>query len=89
MFEERIHALREAGPIVDIRNLGLMGAIEMEALAEEPGRRGITVFERAFDAGLVIRTTADTIALSPPLVISEDQLHQMFDLLDQALRTLP
>lgn len=84
-FEARIHGLRERAPITDIRNIGLMGGIDLEPDPSEPGRRGITVFERAFEAGLVVRTAGDTIALSPPLVTSEAELDAMFDRLESAL----
>ncbi|HSG90064.1 MAG TPA: aspartate aminotransferase family protein [Pseudomonadales bacterium] len=84
-FESRIHGLRERAPISDIRNLGLMGAIDLVPDPAEPGRRGIGVFERAFEAGLVVRTSGDTIALSPPLVVTPAELDEMFDLLGAAL----
>ncbi|MEE4360592.1 MAG: aspartate aminotransferase family protein [Pseudomonadales bacterium] len=84
-FEARVHALRDHAPTLDIRNIGLMGAIDLEPEPGAPGRRALGVFERAFDAGLVVRTTGDTIALCPPLITRRDELDQMFDRLEQAL----
>jgi beta-alanine--pyruvate transaminase len=84
-FEERIHGLRERGPVTDIRNIGLMGGIDLEPHPSEPSRRGMGVFEAAWEAGLVVRTAGDTIALSPPCVVSEDDLDLMFDRLETAI----
>jgi beta-alanine--pyruvate transaminase len=84
-FEERVHALRGRAPILDIRNIGLMGAVDLEPEPDAPAKRALGVFERAFEAGLVIRTTGDTIALCPPLVARRDELDLMFDRLEQAL----
>ncbi len=88
-FETRLHGLRERGPVTDIRNIGLMGAFDLAPVADEPGRRGIGLFERAFDAGVVIRTSGDTVALCPPLVTRPDELDAMFDAIEQALAALP
>lgn len=87
-FEERLHGLKQKAAITDIRNIGLMGAIDLEPAAE-PARRGITVFEQAFAAGLVVRTSGDTVALCPPLVTQPEELDMMFDRLEQALMALP
>lgn len=87
-FEDRLHGLKQKAAITDIRNIGLMGALDLEPLAEEPSRRGITLFEQAFEAGLVVRTAGDTVALCPPLVTQPDELDMMFDRLEQALMSL-
>jgi beta-alanine--pyruvate transaminase len=84
-FEARIHGLKQRAPISDIRNIGLMGAIDLEPDPDAPGARGMAVFERAFGSGLVVRTSADTIALSPPLPITSAELDELFDLLGEAL----
>lgn len=87
-FEDRLHGLKQRAPITDIRNIGLMGALDLEPLPAEPARRGITVFEQAFEAGLVVRTSGDTVALCPPLVTQPHELDMMFDRLEQALMAL-
>ncbi|MEE4300166.1 MAG: aspartate aminotransferase family protein [Pseudomonadales bacterium] len=84
-FEARIHGLKQRAPITDIRNIGLMGAIDLEPDPQAPGARGMAVFERAFERGLVVRTSGDTIALSPPLVMTVEELDMLFDLLGEAL----
>lgn len=77
IWEEVIHGLKDAGPISDIRNLGLVAAIELESRNGEPGARGLEVFRKCFDAGLLIRVTGDIIALSPPLIIEESHIAEI------------
>ena len=84
-FEARIHALRDKAPLTDIRNIGLMGALDLEPDPAGAGLRAIGVFERAWEAGVVIRMTGDTIALCPPLITKVDELDAMFDGLECAL----
>lgn len=78
-FEERIHALRGAPHVIDIRNLGLMGAVELRPRDGAPGARAMEAFHRAFDEGVLLRVTGDTIALSPPLIAERTHLDQIFD----------
>ncbi|MDP9103677.1 MAG: aminotransferase class III-fold pyridoxal phosphate-dependent enzyme, partial [Pseudomonadota bacterium] len=76
-----IHDLRDARHVIDIRNIGLMGAVELEPRPGEPGARGCAVLVEALRAGLLVRATGDIIALSPPLIISEDQIAELFGIL--------
>jgi len=86
-WEDRIHALRELPQVIDIRNFGLIGAIEMASREGAPGSRGFEVFNRAFhDQSLLVRSTGDVIALSPPLIIEPEQIDQIFDRLAAAIR---
>jgi len=66
-FEDMVHGLRDAPGVIDVRNLGLMGAIELEP-AGNPGARGAPVMQACFDRGLLVRLAGDTIALSPALI---------------------
>jgi beta-alanine--pyruvate transaminase len=88
LWEEAIHALRGLPHVIDIRNEGLIGAVELEPIAGEPTRRAFQAFLDAYEAGLLIRTTGDIIALSPPLIVSEDQIGQIFDTLAGVLKRL-
>ena len=88
VWEEAIHGLRGAKHVVDIRNLGLMGAVELEPRAGEPGARGYTAFTEALKQGALIRATGDILAFSPPLIVSEEQIHQLFGLVKQVLETI-
>lgn len=78
-WQEAVHSLRGHPHIIDIRNIGLVAAIELEPRPEAAGSRAMEVFHRAFDEGLLIRVTGDVIALSPPLIISEVQIDQMVE----------
>jgi beta-alanine--pyruvate transaminase len=88
LFEEALHGLRGLPHVIDIRNLGLVGAIELEPIDGRPTARAFDAWQRCFDAGLLVRTTGDIIALSPPLVIDEDQIGQIVDTLRAVLRDL-
>jgi beta-alanine--pyruvate transaminase len=85
-FENAVHALREMPHVVDIRNLGMVAGNELEPQPGKPGARASRVFQRCFEKGLLIRTTGDIIALSPPLIISEGQIDELTDILGAALR---
>ena len=58
--------------VIDIRNFGLIGAIELSPRDGKPGARAYDVFTKCFhDKDLLIRTTGDVIALSPPLILEQ------------------
>ncbi len=84
-FENAVHSLRDAPHVIDIRNLGLVGGIELEPLPGQPGKRGFDIFLRCWDKGLLIRTTGDTIALSPPLILEATHIEQIVGTLRDAL----
>ncbi|MGP1387567.1 MAG: aspartate aminotransferase family protein [Thainema sp.] len=88
-FADAAHALRGLPHVIDIRNIGLVAAIELEPIPGQPSVRAMTALQRCFEQGLLIRTTADIIALSPPLMIDKSQIDQMFDTLAAVLRDLP
>jgi beta-alanine--pyruvate transaminase len=87
-WEERAHALRRAPHVIDIRNIGLMAAVELRSRDGAPGARAMEVFHRAFDEGVLVRVTADTIALSPPLIVDKAQIDQMFDKIGALLKSI-
>ena len=83
-----LHSLRDCPRVIDIRNEGLIGAVELEPVAGQPTKRGFQAFLDAYEAGLLIRTTGDTIALSPPLIISEAQIGELVTTLRGVLQKL-
>ena len=85
-WESATHALRDAPNVVDIRNFGLIAAVELAPRPGKPGARGMEVFHRCFDDGLLTRVTGDTLALSPPLIVENRHLDRIFGTLDTAIR---
>jgi beta-alanine--pyruvate transaminase len=81
-----MHSLKGLPHVIDIRNIGLIGAVEFEPIPEAPGRRAHTRFIEAFNRGLLTRATGDTIALSPPLIIEKREIDQLFDIFGSVLK---
>ena len=88
VWADAIHSLKGTRHVIDIRTIGLIGAIELEPMKDMPTKRAFTAFVEAFEKGLLIRTTGDIIALSPPLIISEDQIGEIVDTLKPILESL-
>jgi beta-alanine--pyruvate transaminase len=85
-FAQAVHSLRGEPNVIDIRNLGLVGGIELAPLPGQPAKRAFDIFLDLFAQGLLIRTTGDTLALSPPLIISAEQITQTVEMIRAALR---
>jgi len=80
-WQAKVHSLRDLEHVIDLRNLGLIAGIELRPREGAPTARAFEVFLKAYDAGLLIRTTGDIIALSPPLIITKEQIDTIFDIL--------
>jgi beta-alanine--pyruvate transaminase len=87
-WEQALHSLRGLPHVIDIRNLGLVGGIEMEPRAGAPGTRGFDVFIDCFNRGVLIRVTGDIVALSPPLIIDERQIDELIDTVGSAIKAV-
>ena len=87
-WEDAVHSLRDCPNVIDTRNLGLIGAIELTPIAGEPTKRAFSAFLKAYDENILIRTTGDIIALSPPLIISKAQIDELFAKLRTVLQTI-
>ena len=87
VWEEGIHSLRDCPHVIDIRNEGLIGAVELRPRGSRQ-KRAFQAFLDAYEAGILIRTTGDIIALSPPLIISEAEIDELFSGLGKVLRRL-
>ena len=85
---DAVHSLRGAPHVIDVRNIGVVGGIELEPRPGAPGARGFETFLKCFEAGVLVRSTADTIALSPPLIVEHDQIEQIVDAVREALNTI-
>ncbi|MDO6964308.1 aspartate aminotransferase family protein [Rhizobium alvei] len=84
-WEEQLHSLADCPNVIDIRNIGLIGAIELKPIDGEPTKRAFNAFLKAYEDGLLIRTTGDIIALSPPLIITKAQIDELFAKLRKVL----
>ena len=85
-WQEAIHSLRGRSHVIDLRNLGLVGGIELDARAGKPGARAYDVFVDCFENGLLIRVTGDIIALSPPLIVEKTHIDQMVETVGACLK---
>src|SRR5688572_455649 len=87
-FEEALHSLKGLPHVIDIRNIGLVGAIELEPVAGQPTKRAFSAFLKAFEAGILIRTTGDIIAMSPPLIVEKSHIDTLVGTLADILKGL-
>jgi len=88
VWEEAMHSLKGVRHVIDIRNIGLIGAVELEPVPGKPTDRAFRAFLEAYEKGLLIRTTGDIIALSPPLIIEEHEIGRIVDTLRDVLTHL-
>ena len=85
-FEDALHSLKGEPNVIDIRNFGLIGAVELQAIEGQPTARAMSVFRECYDNGVIVRTTGDTVAFSPPLIISEAEIDTIIETVRAALR---
>jgi beta-alanine--pyruvate transaminase len=85
-WEDAAHSLKGLPNVIDVRNLGLVAGIELEPMAGKPTARAYSAFLECFEKGLLIRTTGDIIALSPPLIAEKAHIDQMFGTLGEVLK---
>ena len=85
-WEEAVHSLRGLPNVIDIRNLGLIAGIELAPRPDAPGARAYEVFVKAFERGILVRLSADMIALSPPLIIEPKQIDRIVETLGAVIR---
>jgi beta-alanine--pyruvate transaminase len=84
-WEQALHSLKGAPNVIDIRNCGLMGAIELEPRAGAPGKRAYEAFLKVFEAGVLIRFAGETLAFSPPLIVQKSQIDEIFERVRSAI----
>jgi beta-alanine--pyruvate transaminase len=87
-FEEAAHSLSGLPHVIDVRNLGIVAGIELAPRPGAPGARAYDVFVKCYEAGLLVRVTADIIAISPPLIISRSQIDEIFGKISEAIRSV-
>ena len=86
-WEKKLHTLRDFPHVVDIRNIGMMGAVEVApAPGANPALRAKDIFDRCFQKGLHYRYSNCSLALCPPLVCEEHHLDKIVDTIGEALQ---
>ncbi|MEG4119709.1 aspartate aminotransferase family protein [Microcoleus sp. N9_B4] len=87
-WEDAVHSLKGVRHVIDVRNLGLVAGIELESIAGKPGKRAFDCFLQCYEKGLLIRTTGDIIALSPPLIIEKEHIDRLVEILTGVLQEM-
>jgi beta-alanine--pyruvate transaminase len=85
-WESAVHSMRGLPHVIDVRNFGLIGAVELEPRAGKPGARAFEVFLKCFERGVMVRQTGDVIAMSPPLIIEPKQIAKLVETLSSVIR---
>jgi beta-alanine--pyruvate transaminase len=85
-WENAVHSLKGLPHVVDIRNYGFIGAVELEPRPGRPATRAFDVFLKCFERGVMVRQTGDTIAMSPPLIIEPAQMTRLVEVLGETIR---
>jgi beta-alanine--pyruvate transaminase len=85
-WEEAVHSLEGLPHVIDVRNIGLIGAVEFDPIAGAPGKRAHARFLEAFKRGILVRGTGDVIALAPPLIISKAEIDELIGTLASVLK---
>jgi len=88
VLEEALHALADKPNVIDVRNIGLAGAVELDPRDGVAGARGSEAFGAAFDRGVLVRATGDIIAVAPPLVVDEGEIETIAAVLGSVLDEL-
>ncbi|PKL99246.1 MAG: aspartate aminotransferase family protein, partial [Gammaproteobacteria bacterium HGW-Gammaproteobacteria-7] len=84
---EALHSLKGLPNVIDIRNYGLIGAVEFAPRENAPGARGYDVFTDCFhNRDLMVRYSGDVIAMSPPLILERSHIDQIVERLGAAIR---
>jgi len=86
VFENALHSLKGVPHVIDVRNIGLVGGIELDPIPGNPGKRAFDTFLECWERGVLIRTTGDTIALSPPLIVESGHIDQIVSTIADVLK---
>ena len=87
-WEDGLHSLKGEPHVIDVRNIGLVGAVELQPIDGQPTKRAFAAFVKAFETGILIRTTGDIIAMSPPLIVEKTHIDTLVETLRGILKTL-
>jgi beta-alanine--pyruvate transaminase len=85
-FAQGVHSLKGEPNVIDIRNIGLVAGVELTPIEGTPTKRAFGVFLDCWQQGLMLRSTGDILALSPPLIVERSHIDQMVETLRGAIR---
>ena len=84
-WEQGLHSLKGLPNVTDIRNFGLMGAVELSPVPGFPAKRTTDVFNRCFEKGLFIRYAGNSICGAPPLIIDKKDIDRYVNTLAESI----
>jgi beta-alanine--pyruvate transaminase len=88
-WADAIMSLRNEPNVVDIRTVGLTAGIDLTSRPDQPGKRGFDALNSAFfDNDLMLRIAGDTLALTPPLIVSEAQVGEIAEKVAKVIRAV-
>jgi beta-alanine--pyruvate transaminase len=87
-WEDAAHSMRDCPNVADIRNIGLIAAIELSPRPGAPGARGLEAHIKAFERGVYMRVTGDVVAFAPPLIIKKEEIDQLFGVAREVLKSV-
>jgi len=87
-FEDALHSLKGTRHVIDIRTIGLVGAVELQSRPGAVGARGFEAYLRAYEKGVLVRQTGDILAFAPALIIEKAQIDQIVATVREVLNTL-
>lgn len=88
LLEEKLHSLRDEPNVIDVRNLGGLGAVEMSPREGKPGARGYEAMLNCYAEGVMVRVTGDIIAFSPPFIAEECHIEECVEIVRRVIRAL-
>jgi beta-alanine--pyruvate transaminase len=89
LWADAAMSLKGLPNVLDIRTVGLTAGIDLSSRPDAVGQRGYEALERAFhEESLMIRAVGDTLALTPPLIVSEAQIAEIFGKMAKLIRAV-
>ncbi|MDI4233473.1 aspartate aminotransferase family protein [Bradyrhizobium sp. Arg237L] len=85
-WRDALHQLKGLPNVIDIRNIGLMGAVEVAPRDGAVGARGYDLMVDCFNHGLYLRQSGDSVAMSPPLIVERSHIDDMVSILGDAIK---
>jgi beta-alanine--pyruvate transaminase len=87
-WQDALHSLKGLPNVIDIRNVGLMGAVELASRKDAVGARGYEVMVECWNKGLYLRNSADSLAMSPPLIVERSHVDDIVSILSDVIKRI-